>query len=113
MVASGGLRAARDLLYPVGAALVLTAAALFVGGGPGAGSLPWIGGAAVVYALAAIAVRGAPPRWPALVPLAALALWCALTVAWSWLPDRSWEYANRTLVLLAFAVVGAFAAGRR
>jgi hypothetical protein len=47
-----------------------------------------------------------------LLPLAALAVWCALSVAWSIEPDRSWDYANRTFVYLAFALVGVQLAGR-
>ena len=43
---------------------------------------------------------------------ALLAVWSALSVAWSIEPDRSWAYANRGLVYLAFALVGAFAADR-
>ena len=35
-----------------------------------------------------------------------------VSVAWSIEPDRSWAYANRGLVYLAFALVGAFAADR-
>jgi tetratricopeptide (TPR) repeat protein len=112
MVASLGLRAARDLLSPLGVALVLTAAILFFGGGSGSGFLTWIGGAAVVAAVALAVTRGAPPGWTTVIPLAALALWCALSIAWSVEPDRSWEYANRTLAYVAFAVIGLYVAGR-
>src|SRR5438046_3253935 len=108
----GRLRAARDLFSPLGAALALTALAVFFGGGPGGGSLPWIRGGRVVAVLVLAALRGLPPGWPALAPLGVLALWCALSIAWSAQPDRSWEYANRTLVYTAFAVLGAYAAGR-
>ena len=45
-------------------------------------------------------------------PLALLAVWSAVSIAWSIEPDRSWAYANRGLVYLAFALVGAFAAER-
>src|SRR5205085_11165176 len=48
----------------------------------------------------------------ALLPLCALALWCAASIAWSIEPDRSWDYANRSVVYAAFAVVGTFVAGR-
>ncbi len=34
-----------------------------------------------------------------LVPLAALAVWCAVSIAWSVEPDRSWSYANRDVRL--------------
>jgi len=112
MVASLGLRVARELVSPLGVALALTAAILFFSGGPGDGAVTWIGGAAVVAALALAGLRGVPDGCVAVVPLAALALWCALSVAWSVEPDRSWEYANRTVAYLAFAVVGLYLAGR-
>lgn len=102
------MRATRDLVSPLPVALALAAAALFLGGGSGTGSLPWIGGAAVAAAVAFVVTRGFPPGWTAFLPLAGLAAWCALSVVWSDAPDRSWEYANRTLVYLAFAVVGAY-----
>jgi tetratricopeptide (TPR) repeat protein len=97
---------------PVVVAIGLTAAAVFFGGGAGRGALPWIGGAAVVGAALFVALHGLPRGWHAVVPLAALALWCALSIVWSDAPDRSWEYANRTLVYAAFAVVGLFVAPR-
>jgi hypothetical protein len=106
------MRAARELWSPLGAALALTAAVLFFGGGSGNARLPWIGGAAIVLAAVFVATRGLPPGSIALVPLAALALWCAVSVTWSVEPDRSWDYANRTAVYVAFAVVGAFVAGK-
>jgi hypothetical protein len=106
------MRAARELWSPLGAALALTAAVLFFGGSSGASTLPWVGGAAILLAAAFTAARGLPPGWPAILPLAALGLWLALSVAWSIEPDRSWDYANRSLVYVAFAIVGAFVAGR-
>ena len=39
-------------------------------------------------------------------------MWSAVSVAWSIEPDRSWAYANRGLVYLAFALLGAFVADR-
>ena len=112
MLASSRMRAATQLRSPLVAALGLTAAALFFGGGAGAGSLPWIGGAAVVIALVFAATRPLPGGLVWFAPLAVLAVWSALSVAWSIEPDRSWSYANRGLVYLAFALVGAFAADR-
>src|SRR6476469_9286287 len=112
MLASPAMRAARELWSPVGAALALTAAVLFFGGGSGSSTLPWIGGAAILLAGSFVSTRGLPPGSVVLLPLGALALWCAASVAWSIEPDRSWDYANRTLVYVAFAVVGAFVAGR-
>src|SRR5690349_17133681 len=108
MLASPEMRAARELWSPLGAALVLTAAILFLGGGSGNSTLPWIGGAAILLAVAFIAARGLPGGTLPLLPFAAFALWCAASVAWSIEPDRSWDYANRTLVYVAFALVGTF-----
>src|SRR5215216_6267854 len=93
-------------------ALGLVAAAAFFGGGASTRSLPWVGGAAVVGAAVLVAARGLAAGWRAVVPLVALGLWCALSVAWSNLGDRSWDYANRTLVYAAFAALGLFLAGR-
>jgi O-antigen ligase/polysaccharide polymerase Wzy-like membrane protein len=112
MLASPAMRAIRELWSPVGVALALTAAILFFGGGSSNSTLPWIGGAAILAAVAFAAARGLPPGSLVLLPLAALALWCAASVAWSIEPDRSWAYANRTVVYLAFAVLGMFLAGR-
>jgi hypothetical protein len=104
--------AIRELWSPLGAALALTAAILFFGGGEGNSTLPWIGGAAILVAAGLVAARGLPPGAVVLVPLAALAVWCAVSVAWSIEPDRSWVYTNRTVVYLAFAIIGTFLAGR-
>lgn len=112
MLLSRRMGVTRQLLSPLGAALALIGAALFFGGSAGSGSIPWLGGAAVVAAVALAATHEAPKRLVALVPLGALAAWCAASVAWSIEPDRTWEYANRSLVYVAFAVVGAYLAGR-
>src|SRR5438067_413714 len=112
MLASPEMRAARELWSPLGAALVLSAAALFFGGASGNSTLPWIGGAAILLAAGFGATRGLPGGGVMLLPLVALALWCAASVAWSIEPDRSWDYANRTVVYAAFAIVGAFIADR-
>src|SRR4051812_31720805 len=93
---------------PLVVALGLVAAAAFLGGGASTRSLPWIGGAGGVGAAGRAPARGLPAGWRAVVPLAALGLWCGLSVAWSNLPDRSWDYANRTLVYAALAVLGLF-----
>jgi hypothetical protein len=106
------MRAARELWSPLGAALALTAAVLFFGGGSGNSTLPWIGGAAIIAAAAFAATRGLPPGIVTLLPLVALAIWCGASVAWSIEPDRSWDYANRAVVYVAFALVGAYVAGR-
>jgi O-Antigen ligase len=100
------------------AAGALIAAALLFGGGSGDGAVAWIGGAAFVVALGAcgLAFWGLLPL-PGLgregIAFAALgggfAVWTGVTILWSVLPDRSWDYFNRGLAYFAFAVVGAFA----
>jgi hypothetical protein len=102
------MRATRELRPELAAAVVLLAAALFFGGGFTARTLPWIGGAAVLAAATLVAVRGLPGGWVAVAPLAGLGAWCALSIWWSSLPDRSWEYANRTFVYAAFAALGLY-----
>jgi hypothetical protein len=104
------MRAIREL--PLAASLLLAGLALFAGGGPGTGSLPWLGGGALLAATVLIVDRGLPSGWPLLLPLAGLAAWLALSIAWSALPDRSWDYANRTLVYVLCAVLGLWLAGR-
>src|SRR5437868_2673388 len=112
MLLSRRMEAARQLLSPLGPALALVAAILFFGGSAGSGSLPWIGGAAIVL-VAVLAASYTVPRGSfALAPLAALVAWCAASIAWSIEPDRSWEYANRGAVYLAFALVGTYLGGR-
>lgn len=110
MVASPEMRAIREL--PLAVSLALVGFALFFGGGPGNGSLPWLGGVALVAIVVLLATRGAPSGWRALAPLAALVAWLALSISWSVVPDRSWDYANRSLVYLLFAVLGLWLAAR-
>jgi tetratricopeptide (TPR) repeat protein len=101
------------------AGAALSALALFAGGGSTYGPLVGVGGAAVLVAAVAVALAlfGVIP-WPALdrqglaclVLLAALVVWIGLSVLWSVVPDRSWEYFNRGVVYLAFALLGVFIA---
>jgi hypothetical protein len=89
--------------------------AFFAGGGSTYAPLVGIGGAAVAFAAAGLALSffGVVP-WPSLdraglaclASLTGLVLWMGLSVLWSVTPDRSWEYLNRGLVYLAFAVLG-------
>jgi hypothetical protein len=102
------MRTARELSSPLTLALVLVGAALFFAHDPGDSSLPWLGIGALVLLGVLFATRAPPEGLVALVPLAALAVWCAVSISWSIEPDRSWSYANRTFVYLAFALVGAF-----
>ena len=110
MLASREMRAIREL--PIAAPLVLAGAALFLGGGPGDGSIPWLGGGALLACLLLLWLRGASGGALAVAPLYLLAAWCAVSIGWSWLPDASWSYANRTLVYALVATVGLWAAGR-
>jgi O-antigen ligase len=100
----------RDL--PLAASLVLVGLALFLGDGGDDGSLWWLGGGAAAAIVALIALRGVPRGWRSLTPLAALVAWLAASISWSWLPSRSWDYADRGLVYLLFAVLGLWLAGR-
>ncbi len=102
------------------AALVLAGAAVFVGGGSSNGRLFWIGSAALLLAVVtgvAVLVGRLPapeldgPAIAFLLLLAALAAWAAVSIEWSILPSRSWDYANRGFVYLAFACVGVLLAG--
>lgn len=85
---------------------------MFFGGGPGDGSVFWLGAGALVAIAALLLTVGAPSGWPAILPLAALAVWCAVSISWSGLPDRSWDYANRTILYALFAALGLWAAAR-
>jgi hypothetical protein len=111
--ASVGVVAAVPAL--VGALLGL---ALFFGGGHSDGPLFWLGtlaAAAAALAVGASALGFLP--WPSLEPaglaflglLAGLVAWSGLSIAWSTEPARTWDYLNRELVYLAFAVLGLYA----
>ena len=108
MLASNGMRLARELRSPLAPALALVAASLFLAHDPGTGSLPWLGLAALVLVGWLFATQAAPDGCVRLRAFRrASPLWCALSIAWSIEPDRTWSYANRTFVYLAFALVGA------
>src|SRR5256714_1030309 len=103
----------RGSLLPVGAA-ALVFAAFFLGDGSSQSRLFWIGAAAVVVAAIGWGVR--PPALPApalafFAALTAFVFWQGASIAWSIEPSRSWDYANRGLVYLAFAAVGALLGG--
>jgi hypothetical protein len=83
---------------------------LFFGGGPGDGSIFWLGAGAVLGVFVLLLAAGAPRGVLATAPLAALAAWCAASISWSGLPDRSWDYANRTIVYALFVALGLWAA---
>jgi len=104
------MRAIRDL--PDVAPLALVAAAVFFGGGPADGSVVWLAGGALLVLLVLVAARGVPGGLVSVVPLVLVAVWCALSISWSWLPDRSWDYANRALLYALFAALGIWLAPR-
>ena len=100
------------LLLASGALAALT---LFAGDGSTYTPLVWIGGLALLGAGAGLALgfwgliplpRPARPAAAFAALFAAVVVWMSLSVLWSVAPDRSWEYANRALVYLAFLVVG-------
>src|SRR5215210_2566869 len=108
----------RNVGVPV-AALTLVALAVFFGGGSAYAPLVWIGGGAVLAAGVVAGLAGfgrlAVARldgvgWTFFVLLGAFVVWNAVTIVWSYTPDRSWEYFNRGVVYFAFAVLGVFAA---
>jgi hypothetical protein len=103
--------AMRELSVP--AALLLTAVALFHGQATGDGMIPWLALGALVLIVALFAREGSPGGWWLLAPLAGLAGWLALSIWWSALPARSWDYADRTFVYLLFAALGLWLADRR
>src|SRR5579862_6848817 len=105
-----GTRATREL--PLVLFLVLLGVATFHGDATGDGMVPWLGGGALAAIVILAATVGVPRGWRALLPLAALATWLAVSIWWSALPDRSWNYADRTFVYLAFAALGLWFAGR-
>src|SRR5947209_10699552 len=89
--------------------------ALFFGGGFDDAALVWIGGSALVLAaaLAGSVLAGLLPglglERPSAVFLSGLfglAIFAGVSTLWSLSPDRSWTYANRTLVYAAFGLVG-------
>ncbi|MBA3841929.1 MAG: O-antigen ligase family protein, partial [Actinobacteria bacterium] len=104
------MRAIREL--PLALSLLLTGLALFFGGGAEGRSLPLLGGGALLALLLAAATHGVPRGLGSVLPLALLATWLAGSIAWSGLPDRSWEYADRALVYVLFALLGLWLAER-
>lgn len=104
------------------AALVgaVVAGAIFAGDGPDVGGILPVGGSAIALATAAllaVALGRAPsPRLgrsgAALAgALLALAAWTGATVAWSIVPDRSWDATNKVIAYAAFLVLGALLVG--
>ena len=91
------------------------AAAIFFSQGSRDEPLLWIGGGAIVAATAAgvgVLVKRLPLpdlEQASLVfvgLLAGFVAWNGISIVWSVAPDRSWDYFNRGLAYLAFAVLG-------
>jgi hypothetical protein len=112
-------RGSRERAGPVllGVAAVLLALALFASNGSAYGPLVFVGGAAMLVAGIAVSLAGLGVlAWPRLdrfglasvLLLAAFVCWTGLSVLWSIVPDQSWQYLNRSLVYLAFLVLGLF-----
>jgi O-antigen ligase/polysaccharide polymerase Wzy-like membrane protein len=100
-------------LLVLGAGGLLAGAAMLFSEGSSSSRLVWLGVAAL--AVAAAAATAAAAGWRpvlsreaviAFALLVAFVCWCGLSVLWSIEPDRSWDYLNRGLVYVAFAVVG-------
>src|ERR1044071_10029286 len=100
-------------LLVLGAGGGLAGVAALFSAGSSSSRLLWLGLAALVLSATA-ATAAALGWWPVLSRQALLALglliafvcWCGISIVWSIEPDRSWEYFNRGLVYVAFAVVG-------
>src|SRR3954451_15341277 len=103
----------RAALFPLAAAGALVGVSALFSGGSSNGRLTWIGLAALAVA-AGVATVALVSAWPALGREAVVALallvafvcWSGISILWSIEPDRSWDYLNRGLVYVAFAVVG-------
>jgi O-Antigen ligase len=96
------------------AAGALVAFAVLFGQGSSDGRLFWIGIAALMLTAVGWIVRPAALSGAGVVffvLLGALVVWQAVSIHWSIEPARSWDYANRGLVYLAFAAVGALLGG--
>jgi O-Antigen ligase len=109
----GALLAPLPLLAATSAALVW--AAVLFSNGSSDDPLIWIGGLAIVLAAAAAVSAAvgavAVPKLsaPGLVTVgcfAGLVVWQGFSLLWSIEADRSWNYVNRSLVYLAFLLVG-------
>ena len=98
---------------PLAAALLLVGVAMLHGEAAGDGMIPWLGLGALAAIVALLGLAGSPRGWPALAPLAGLTAWLALSIWWSALPARSWDYADRTFVYLLFAALGLWLSHRR
>ncbi len=93
---------------------------IFAGGGSGVGGILRVGGAAVV-ALACMLVffglgRLSLPHlgrsgWALVLSTVLLAVWTGASIAWSIVPDRSWDAFDKNVVVVAFLGLGIVLAG--
>lgn len=97
---------------PFALSLCLVSVAVFHGDAAGDGMVAWLGASALLAIVVLAAVSDVPGGFVALAPLAALTVWLGCSIWWSQLPDRSWDYADRTFVYLAFATLGLWLASR-
>ena len=103
----------RAALLVLGAGGGLTGAAVLFSAGSSSSRLLWLGLPALGLSGAA-GTAAAAGWWPllgrealvAFALLVAFVCWCGLSILWSIEPDRSWDYLNRGLVYVAFAVAG-------
>src|SRR6266516_1684585 len=100
-------------LLVLGAAGGLAGASALFSAGSSTSRLMWLGLSARVLSGGGATLGGlgwwpGPGRWGliALALLVAFVSWCGISILWSIEPDRSWDYLNRGLVYMAFAVVG-------
>ena len=100
-------------LVVLGAAGGLAGVSVLFSAGSSSSRLLWLGLAALVLSGAfgtAVALGWWPvlerEAWIAFALLVSFVIWCGISILWSIEPDRSWDYLNRGLVYVAFAVVG-------
>jgi hypothetical protein len=97
----------------LGAGAGLAGVSVLFSSGSSSSRLLWLGLASLVLAGVAGTALAAG-WWPllereaviALALLVAFVCWCGISILWSIEPDRSWDYLNRGLVYVAFAVIG-------
>jgi len=120
-MADGPLRATPGRTFVLAAVIgAIVALAVFHGGGSGSDTTFAVG-PAVSSAVGVLAVcicfglvpvvRPGRAGWYVIGGLALLAVWVGLSLAWSITPDASWDWLNRSLVVLGFVFLGLVLAG--
>ncbi|MEA2149631.1 MAG: hypothetical protein QOD69_1461 [Solirubrobacteraceae bacterium] len=119
-----GARPVRPLRSRSGGALLVAlvaacAYAVFAHGAAGLPEEPRLQiGIALVAVLAAVGwlfsgslrLRAPAKVWVGVALLGVFAIWCAMTLAWSVAPDRTWEYVNRSVAYTLVVVLAIAAA---